>query len=29
MKLVEYSSNNGWRVHKLAWDLHEVEFAHM
>ena len=27
MKLVEYSCSIGWKVHELAWSLHEIEFA--
>ena len=27
MKLVEYSNSFGWKVHELAWNLHEFEFA--
>ena len=27
MKLVEHSGNIGWKVHELAWNLHEIEFA--
>ena len=27
MKLVEYSGNIGWKVHELAWNLHEIGFA--
>jgi hypothetical protein len=27
MKLVEHSSNIGWKVDELAWNLHEIKFA--
>ena len=27
MKFVEHSSNMGWRVHEIAWNHHEIEFA--
>jgi hypothetical protein len=27
MKLVEHSDNIGWKVHALAWNLHDFEVA--
>ena len=27
IKFVEHSSNMGWKVHEVAWNLHEIEFA--
>ena len=27
MKLVEHFGNIGWRVHELAWNFLEIEFA--
>ena len=27
MQLVEHFDNIGWKVHKLVWNLHEIEFA--
>jgi hypothetical protein len=27
MKLVEYYGNNAWKVHELAWNLHEIGFV--
>jgi hypothetical protein len=29
MKLVDHSSNIGWKVHEQAWNPHEIEFALM
>ena len=29
MKLVAHSSDIDWKVHELAWNLHEIEFALM
>ena len=28
MKLIEHCSNIGWKVHELAWNRHNFEFAH-
>lgn len=27
MKLVEHSSDIDWKVHELAWNFYEIEFA--
>ena len=29
MKLVKHSGNIRWKVHKQAWNLHEIEFTFM
>ena len=29
MKLIEYFGNIDWKIHELAWNLHEIEFAHL
>ena len=29
MKLAEHSSNMGWKVHEVTWNIHENEFALM
>ena len=28
MKLVAHFGDIGWKVHELAWNLHEIEFMH-
>ena len=29
MKLVEHTGNISWKVHELAWNLQDIEFAFM
>jgi hypothetical protein len=29
MNLIEYYGNMSWKVHEVAWNLHEIDFAIM
>lgn len=29
VKLIKHFGSSGWKVHKLAWNLHEIAFAFM